>query len=197
MDLVVDSNVKNDLVGRSEIRGNVVFDSSTPSRMDVKKLVSSNLKVDESLVIVRTVGTVFGGRSASFCAFVYDDEAKLSLFEQKYMIKRNSEKKDEKKDDGKGVEKKDEGSGSSGSKVDESKKDAEKKDKDSGSSESKVDDSKGAEKKSESSDSSGPKVDEGKDEDKKDEGSGSSESKVDEGKDEDKKDEGSGSEGGA
>lgn len=101
LDFVVDSNVKNDLIGRSEVRGSVVFSSATPSRLEVKKLVSNNLKVDESLVIVKSVNTVFGGGSANFFAFVYDDKDKLSLFEQKYMIKRNSvtEKKEEKKED--------------------------------------------------------------------------------------------------
>ena len=101
MNLTVVSNIKNALIGRSEVSGSVVFDSSTPNRSEFKKAISGNLKVDESLVIVKSLDTVFGSTSAKFYVFVYDDEKKLSLFEQKYMVKRNSaeEKKEEPKEE--------------------------------------------------------------------------------------------------
>jgi len=89
VDVVVDSSVRNGSIGRSEVFGSVVFGSATPSRVDVRKAVSKNLKVDEGLVVVKRLGNVFGGGSAKFCVFVYDDKDKLVFFEQKYMVDRN------------------------------------------------------------------------------------------------------------
>ena len=100
MELVIKNNEKNDMLSRVEVSGVVSFDKATPNRSDVKKEVCKSLKVNEDLVVVKNILTSFGDKTASFSVFVYDNKDKLSLFEQKYMVKRNfPEKKEEKAED--------------------------------------------------------------------------------------------------
>ncbi len=71
MELKIDSQIENVLLSRKEITGSLAFDKQTPSKKEVVSALAKKLGVDESLVVVKGIYTVFGNHQGQFVAHVY------------------------------------------------------------------------------------------------------------------------------
>ncbi len=72
MQLTIETNNKNPLLGRTEVQGKLTFTGATPSNADVQNEIAKQLKVDAALVVVKHVHTVFSSQEASVEAVAYD-----------------------------------------------------------------------------------------------------------------------------
>ncbi len=75
----------------------VSLEGRTPKRKEAKEKVAKLLGVDEKLVIIKEIRTMFGGLETVVIGKVYDNEEVLKKFARPHLIKRNSfeEKKEE------------------------------------------------------------------------------------------------------
>jgi small subunit ribosomal protein S24e len=111
MKLDIKERKDDSLFGRERVDFNVIYDGKTPSRLDLKKQLSTQLKVDEKLVVVRKVDQKFGDASAKCEAIVYKDESSLKSLEKKKYVTKNTvpeETKEEVKEKAPAEEKKEE-----------------------------------------------------------------------------------------
>ena len=84
-------NIKDEpLLSRKLVMASVEFEKSTPSYAEVTSSLSSNLKTDEKLVVIRHIYNSFGARKADVIAYVYEDEAKKQLIEPKKKEKKEA-----------------------------------------------------------------------------------------------------------
>ncbi|MBC8501169.1 MAG: hypothetical protein H8D38_05415 [DPANN group archaeon] len=93
----IKNQTENKLLGRTEIEAEIAFTGTTPSRDEIRKQLAKQLKVDESVVIVRKIETSFGESAANIQANVYKKEKELQGSEPNYVMKRHEpkEKKEE------------------------------------------------------------------------------------------------------
>ena len=75
MDIAKLDTVKNALLSRTEAIAQINFSGVTPSNADVQAGLAKKLGVDAERVVVKRIGTVYGGGSAIVKAYAYDDEA--------------------------------------------------------------------------------------------------------------------------
>jgi small subunit ribosomal protein S24e len=71
MKLEVTDKKQDVLFGREVVHLKATFEGQTPSRLDIKKKLATQLKVDADTVIVRKVDQGFGEASVSCEAYVY------------------------------------------------------------------------------------------------------------------------------
>jgi ribosomal protein S24E len=83
MELHVEHKNKEPLLSRMSVKGNMTFESKTPTNDEVKKGIASATKADEKLVVVKGIYNSFGAKKASFSALIYDDEASMASIEPK------------------------------------------------------------------------------------------------------------------
>lgn len=76
------------------MQGVISFESSTPSRLEVRKKLSEALKADESLIMVKEIATSFGEKSAKVTAHVYKTKEDAAKFEPKPIMNRHLSKED-------------------------------------------------------------------------------------------------------
>ncbi len=88
MNLDIIEEKPNKILHRTEIKARVTFDSATPSREEVIKLIAAKKNVPENLVIVREINQKFGQRSADVEIMIYESRHVLEEIESKYRIKR-------------------------------------------------------------------------------------------------------------
>ncbi len=81
MELNIESQKNQPLLGRKFILGNLKFEKATPSYAEVKKDLAEKTKSSEEVVVVKNVYTNFGTRTASFEAVVYDSPETLKSIE--------------------------------------------------------------------------------------------------------------------
>ena len=79
------------LLSRTMVKATLDFEKATPSCTEVTSLLSTHLKADEKLIVVRHIYNSFGNKKAEVIAYVYSDESKKQFIEPK--IKDNKEKK--------------------------------------------------------------------------------------------------------
>ncbi|HLD01106.1 MAG TPA: hypothetical protein VJC39_05145 [Candidatus Nanoarchaeia archaeon] len=72
MELTITSKKVNQLLQRTEVEGKIVFKSETPSNKEVIEKIAKEFKVDNFLVVMRTIQTIFGQKTARFAALVYN-----------------------------------------------------------------------------------------------------------------------------
>lgn len=91
MELKVMSEKKNPLLKRREVHFQVDHDKtgSTPLRLEVRKAVAAELKVDINLFFVKKFETKTGTHVAFGVANVYDSIEDAKFVEPEYIIKRN------------------------------------------------------------------------------------------------------------
>ena len=86
------------LLSRTEVLFTASTDSKTPSRSEVRKAVAKNLGVTEELVMIRSISTKYGSRSAEVKAHVYTAVEAAKKIEGKPVLKKHfSEEKKEQK----------------------------------------------------------------------------------------------------
>ncbi len=96
MNLEILEERANKLLHRTEIEARITFDSATPSREEIVKLVAAKKNVPEDLVIVENINQKFGQRVADVSVRIYESKHVLEEIEPKYRIKRHV--KEEKKE---------------------------------------------------------------------------------------------------
>ncbi len=89
MNLQILNERENRLLHRTEIEARVTFDSATPSREEIIKLIAAKKNVPENLVIVENIDQKFGQRVADVFIKIYESESTLKELEPEYMIKRH------------------------------------------------------------------------------------------------------------
>jgi ribosomal protein S24E len=92
MEVKIVSAKENALLKRKEVTFTVEHGSEgrTPPRLEVKKALAAELKVDEGLVFVRAMRTRTGTSSAVGVANAYESAEQARLVEPEYIRKRNS-----------------------------------------------------------------------------------------------------------
>jgi len=99
MKLEVIEKKEEPLFNRENIKVNLNFEGKTPSRQSLKDKLSTQLKANSELVIIRKIGQKFGSTSASCEARIYKDVESLKKLEsQKYIKNNTKESKEEAKE---------------------------------------------------------------------------------------------------
>lgn len=88
--LTINSNVRNDIFNRSELKG-FVDANVVPSKAETISMIAKEMKVDEGVVKLLRVKGKFGTQQFNFEAEVYDSVEDLNK------MKLNKKKKEEKK----------------------------------------------------------------------------------------------------
>jgi ribosomal protein S24E len=94
MKLEITEKKKNELIGRAEVIGTLVYQGITPSNADITAEIAKQLKVNASLVIVKQIKGVFSKQEAKVTAFAYNDVKAKDKFEMstKHLRKAAEEK---------------------------------------------------------------------------------------------------------
>lgn len=79
---------ENPLIGRIEVKGEITFQGATPSNDLVQKEVADKMKVDPSVVKVKSIYTKYGSTKAVVIAHVYAKKEDLDRFEPKKKEKK-------------------------------------------------------------------------------------------------------------
>ncbi|MEM4263711.1 MAG: hypothetical protein QW666_02335 [Candidatus Woesearchaeota archaeon] len=101
--LKITTKKENPLIGRIEIKGELAFQGATPSNDAVQKEIAECMKVDPSVVKVKSIYTAYGETKAVVTAHVYNSKEDLERFEPK-----KKEPKAKKAEEAKPEEKKEE-----------------------------------------------------------------------------------------
>ena len=91
MKVEIDSKHHNKLLNRTEVKGRLTFDQATPTNAQLKEALAKEMKKEADLVIIKSIYTEYGKRSAEFFALVYDSlEAKTKIEKQKKVSKKKA-----------------------------------------------------------------------------------------------------------
>ncbi len=97
MNVDVKTKAENKLLGRTEVHFEVEHSkAATPNRLDVRKQLAAKLGTDENTVAIRSIHSHYGASKSIGIANVYKSEKELQSIEPKYIVTRNSPKKDKK-----------------------------------------------------------------------------------------------------
>ncbi|HLC88899.1 MAG TPA: hypothetical protein VJG49_02590 [Candidatus Nanoarchaeia archaeon] len=92
MKVEITSKHQNKLLNRTEVKGRLTFDQATPTNAQLTEALAKELKKDAALVIIKSIYTEYGKRSAEFFGLVYDSlEAKTKIERQKRSSKKKAE----------------------------------------------------------------------------------------------------------
>lgn len=100
MTLKIIEKKEQPMLSRIEITGKLEFEGATPSTADVKKQLSSELKVDEKLIVVKSIFTNFGSETADLVAYSYLSEEDMKKIEPKPKEKKGAKPAGEKPAEG-------------------------------------------------------------------------------------------------
>jgi small subunit ribosomal protein S24e len=91
MDVKIVTKKENPVLKRKEVEFTVEHtQGKTPGRLDIKRLIASQLQVSDKLVFVKRMKTLTGTNTAIGAANAYESEAQAKLIEPEYIVKRNS-----------------------------------------------------------------------------------------------------------
>jgi ribosomal protein S24E len=96
------------LLSRKRVTAFVDFAATTPSRLELKFALGTQLKVNPDLVIIKHVYQRFGARRAKLIAHVYDKKELLEKLESKGLVAKHFKKVEEKKEEQEAPAKKEE-----------------------------------------------------------------------------------------
>ncbi len=92
MELSIVSKEEKPLLSRTEVIVDITFEASTPKKEEIKKKISSMMKSDSSLVVVKKVYNIYGKKKSKVLAFVYTNEKDMKRIEPKPKTKKEGEK---------------------------------------------------------------------------------------------------------
>ena len=95
MQLDITNQEKQPLLHRTIVTCNVKSDK-TPTRMEVKELLSAKLGSDKELLYLQEIKTNFGSNDFTVRARLYDDKEYAEKIEAKYIKERNKPKEEKK-----------------------------------------------------------------------------------------------------
>lgn len=99
MEVKIIKESENPLVERDEIKFEVEHgNSSTPSRAETLKELSSKLEVSEDLIVIDKMATLQGRQVASGMARIYESKDRLKEFEPRYLVERTEVSKEKSKE---------------------------------------------------------------------------------------------------
>lgn len=84
------------LLSRTEITAFVSYEGATPSRTDLKKQLASLVKVDEKLIVIRTIDVAYGETTAKIFAYAYKNEEDMKRIETENALKKGAPKEEKK-----------------------------------------------------------------------------------------------------
>ncbi len=92
MEVRIVSTKENPLLKRKEVDFRVEHGpkGKTPSRLDVKKAIAAELKINDEMVFIKKMRTMTGTNSATGIANVYETKEQAIFIEPEYIRKRNS-----------------------------------------------------------------------------------------------------------
>ena len=97
MELKISDKTEHSLLARTELNGLIAFDTTTPSRFDVRKKIAEALKSEASLITVTSISTTFGSKSAKIKAHVYKSKEDMNKFASKTVLDRHLTKEEKDK----------------------------------------------------------------------------------------------------
>lgn len=89
MDLKIVEKKEQPLLKRTSVKGLVGFESSTPSRPELRKKVAEALKAVEANVVIGSIKTAFGEKKAAFVANIYSSPQDLDKYESVVALTRH------------------------------------------------------------------------------------------------------------
>lgn len=99
MDVRITEKKNDDLLKRTEVSCDILHDGEpTPKRDDIRKNVAGQLNVNEKLVVLESIRSIYGGGSKAIL-HVYKNEKEMMSKERKYILIRNKILKSEKKEE--------------------------------------------------------------------------------------------------
>ncbi len=100
MEIRIVSTKENPLLKRKEVDFRVAHGpkGKTPSRVDVKKAIATELKINEEMVFIKRMRTITGTNTTAGIANVYETIEQANFIEPKYVRKRNSPPKEVKEE---------------------------------------------------------------------------------------------------
>jgi ribosomal protein S24E len=92
MEVKIVSTKKNSLLKRKEVDFRVEQGpkGKTPERLEVKKAIAAELKINEDLVFIKKMKTMTGTNTAVGAANAYETVEQAKFIEPEYIRKRNS-----------------------------------------------------------------------------------------------------------
>ena len=92
MEVKIVSTKKNSLLKRKEVDFRVEqgLKGKTPARLEVKKAIAAELKINEDLVFVKKMKTMTGTNTAVGVANAYETVEQAKFIEPEHIRKRNS-----------------------------------------------------------------------------------------------------------
>ncbi len=98
MDAKIIKTIENAVMGRKEVTATISFDKSTPSRKEIKELVSSKLGANPDSVVLNEVRSKFGIRNVDAVLHVYATKEAALKTEPRHILVRDgmAEKKPKK-----------------------------------------------------------------------------------------------------
>ena|SRR3989344_927735 len=89
MKVEITTEERNTLLQRTEMKGKILFDGSTPSNNELTQRIS---KGDSNLIVIKQIAARFGSQQASFRAFRYDSiEARKKAERMTKYLKKQAE----------------------------------------------------------------------------------------------------------
>ena len=92
MDVKIESDKRNELLSRREIKFTLKYDGATPSRMQITGKLCALLNVKEPFVVLDTLHSSFGKTQINGSARVYDTEDYKKKTERPYLSARGMPK---------------------------------------------------------------------------------------------------------
>ena len=99
MELKIESENDNKLLGRKEITATINFNATTPSKEQIKELIGGRLGSNRELTVIRKIEGEYGRKRITVRVHVYSDPEILKKTEPEYVKKRNSPHQEEKKEE--------------------------------------------------------------------------------------------------
>ena len=90
MDIKIIKDKKNSLLNRRELDFIVIYEGSTPSRIDVRNKLAAMLNAPLELLVIQRIKTEYGMQESKGYAKLYEDADRMKQVEQEYVLKRNA-----------------------------------------------------------------------------------------------------------
>src|SRR3989339_205349 len=71
MQVTIQDKKENIFLDRTEVKGTISFEGTTPSNVQLAEALAQQLKKEVPLVVIKQIHTSFGQQGANFLAFAY------------------------------------------------------------------------------------------------------------------------------
>lgn len=92
MDFKILNKTEQPLLSRVELKAEISYEKTTPSRADIIKSIASHAKAEENVIALVKVATGFGSKKAKILAHIYKTEADKKRIETKAILTKGIKK---------------------------------------------------------------------------------------------------------